>query len=66
MPAGLFPGTLLEIWPSLCRVTLYEGYFKEKAVVFKSDELWESHKQIWNNVTELIRSSRKKILGKLH
>ena len=32
---------------------------KRKYVKYKSDELWESYKQIRNSVTELIRSSNK-------
>ena len=35
-------------------------HLKRKAVKYKSDELWESYKQIRNSATELIRSSREK------
>ena len=42
---------------NIVRLIYKRGHLKRKAVKFKSDELWESYKQIRNSVTELIRSN---------
>ena len=46
---------------NIVRLIYKRDYLKRKAVKYKSDELWESYKQIRNTVTELIRSNKKKI-----
>ena len=45
---------------NIVRLIYKRGHLKRKAVKYKSDELWESYKQIRNSVTELIRSSGEK------
>ena len=46
---------------NIVRLIYKRDHLKRKAVKFKSDELWESYKQIWNSVTELL-DHREKIL----
>ena len=47
---------------NIVRLIYKRDHLKRKAVKYKTDVLWESYKQIRNSVTELITSSRKKIL----
>ena len=44
---------------NIVRLIYKRDYLKRKAVKYKSDELWESYKQIRNTVTELIRPNKK-------
>ena len=46
---------------TIVRLMYKRDHLKRKAVKYKSDELWESYKQIRNTVTELIISSKKKL-----
>ena len=45
---------------NIVRLIYKRDYLKRTSVKYKSDELWESYKQIRNTVTELIRSNKKK------
>ena len=44
---------------NIVRLIYKRDHLKRKAVKYKSDELWESYKQIRNSVTELNRSLKK-------
>ena len=48
---------------NIVRLIYKRDYLKRKAVKYKSDELWESYKQIRNTVTDFSRSNKIKYYG---